>query len=74
MTDNPNLRYRDRATISNQDWEIDTAIAQLLREPAFRFMDRSRVLDAIVLAKLSVRPSEGREKVLVAARRYLSAG
>jgi hypothetical protein len=70
MTDDPNKRYKDRNTVSWQDWEIDHLVDHLCRD----FPKRPRpVIEKVIKdCTETIRPSEGRERLIDCARRNLS--
>jgi hypothetical protein len=70
MPDDSNKRYKDRDTVSWQDWEIEHVVDKLCRD--FPNKPRSAIENVIKACKETIQPSAGRERLIDCARRSLS--
>jgi hypothetical protein len=70
MSEDFNRRYKDRGTVSWQDWEVDHVVDHLCRD--FPQTPRSVIEKVIKNCKEAVQASAGRERLIDCARRKLS--
>jgi hypothetical protein len=70
MPHDPSKRYKDRDTVSWQDWEIEHLVDKLCKD--FPKKSRATIERVINACKESVQPSAGRERLIDCARRSLS--
>jgi hypothetical protein len=70
MPDDPSRRYKDRDTISWQDWEIEHIVDKLCKD--FPTKPRPAIENVIKACKATVQPSAGRERLIDCARRSLA--